>query len=606
MGIDKERQSLKRLLEHLTPYVVATAICILVVTLVLRLWRANLYIPFDYSGDAMFTSTAIKGIIENGWFLHNPSIGLPTGLFLNDYPNFDSIYWIIVKIMSLFTSNWALLFNLFILLGFPLTTVTSLYVLRRLKFSTPTSIVVSLLYTFLPYHWLRATGHMFLAVYFTVPLVIMVAIWVGSGEVIFTLRKTESASGRIPFEKGKIVLSTIILTLVSCSGIYYALFGVFFLCLAGVAGYLKRKDIRIVWTAGLMVLVIFFVLAVNVSPYVIYRLQNGANPGAMERSYKESEDNALKIVQLLLPVAGHRIPYLAYGRAKYDSQAPLVNENGTATLGVIGSLGFLFLLGWFLFSRGKEIRWLSFSIYDVGLFNICAILLGTIGGFSMVFVLGMAALGLPPTLRGWNRISVFIAFFSFIAVAAGLDYLKKYLAERKLPAIFMVVLISVLALGVFDQTTDAYVPNYQASKAKYKVDEDFVRQIEKSVPRETMIFQLPYMRFPEGPGAVKMNPYELLRGYLHSDTLKWSFGAMKGREGDAWQSRVSALPVDEMIKEIVAKGFGGIYIDRNGCLDDGAKIEKQIGAILETKPIISEDGRLAFFKIPQEYVRDDE
>jgi phosphoglycerol transferase len=604
MKNDEEKHNLKTLIKPLMAYLLATAVCLLVVALLFRIWHADLHIPFDYGGDAMFTSASIKGIIENGWFLHNPSIGLPTGLFFYDYPNFDSIYWVIIRIMSFFTSNWALVFNLFMLLGFPLVTLTSLYVLRRLKFSTLTAIVISLLYTFLPYHWLRAAGHIFLAVYFTVPLIIMVAIWVSSGEVIFAKHKKESANNNKPFAKSKIITSIVILILISCSGIYYAAFGLFFICLAGIAAYIKKRDAAVIWTTGLMALVVLFIIGLNASPYVVYRLQNGANPGAMERSYKESEDNGLKIVQLLLPVTGHRIPYLAQGRTKYDSQAPLVNENGSATLGLIGSLGFLFLLGWFLFSRGKDIKWLSFSINDVGLFNICAVLLGTIGGFSMVFTLGMAALGLPPTLRGWNRISVFIAFFAFIAVAAGMDNIKRYSVGRKQPAIFMIAAILVLAVGLFDQTVNAY-PDYQGNKAKYEIDEEFVLQIEKSVPKETMIFQLPYMRFPEGPGAVKMNPYELLRGYLHSDTLKWSFGAMKGREGDIWQSKVSALPVDEMIKKVVAKGFRGIYIDRNGYLDDGAKIEQQIGAILKTKPIISKDGRLAFYKIPQEYVKDD-
>jgi hypothetical protein len=598
MTNDKEKHSLRTFLKSLAPYFLATAICLIILTLLLRLWQADLKIPFMYSGDSMFTGAFLKGVIENGWFLHNPAIGMPTGLFFNDYPNSDMMYWVLVRVLSLFTSNWALLFNLFILLGFPLTMLASLYVLRRLRFSTPTSIVVSLLYTFLPYHWARGAGHMFLAVYFVVPLIVMVAVWIGSGDITFFASKAEPKGKRTSVEKGKIITTIIILILTGCSGIYYAVFGAFFLCLAGIASYLKRKDIRIIWTTGLMALIICFVIAINFSPNFVYRMQNGSNPVALSRAYRETEDNGLKIVQILLPQSGHRIPYLAYGRAAYDTQAPLVNENGTASLGLIGSIGFLFLLGWFLFSRGKDLKRLPFSINDIGLFNICAILLSTIGGFSMVITLVMAALQFPPTLRGWNRISVYIAFFSFIAVAAGLDYLKRYLAGRKLTVIFMVVLISVLALGVFDQSSDVYIPDYKGNKARYQIDEDFVGRIEKSVPKETMIFQLPYMNFPEGPGTVKMDPYELLRGYMHSDSLRWSFGAMKGRAADAWQSRVAVLPTDEMIEEVTGKGFGGIYIDRFGYQDNGAKIEKQLGSILKTKPIISENKRLVFFKIP--------
>ncbi len=73
---------------------------------------------------------------------------------------------------------------------------------------------------------------------------------------------------------------------------------------------------------------------------------------------------------------------------------------------------------------------------------------------------------------------------------------------------------------------------------------------------------------------------------------------MKGRAGALWLRDVAELPVDEMIEEIAGKGFKGIYIDRYGFEDNGASIEKQIEDVLKTKPIVSENDRLVFFKIP--------
>ena len=47
-----------------------------------------------------------------------------------------------------------------------------------------------------------------------------------------------------------------------------------------------------------------------------------------------------------------------------------------------------------------------------------------------------------------------------------------------------------------------------------------------------MVFQLPYRRFPETQPLARMADYDLMRGYLHSDDLRWSYGFMKGRPGD--------------------------------------------------------------------------
>ena len=61
----------------------------------------------------------------------------------------------------------------------------------------------------------------------------------------------------------------------------------------------------------------------------------------------------------------------------------------------------------------------------MGVLTVFAVLMATISGFSiLVFGLGFRE------LRSWNRISVFIAFFAFTAVAYGLDWLRRRLPAR--------------------------------------------------------------------------------------------------------------------------------------------------------------------------------
>lgn len=141
------------------------------------LYDIDLTIPLAYSGDALLNSMWIKSIIDHGWYLHNDSVGAPFGLDMNDYAMSDNLHLLFIKIISLFSSNYALVMNLYYLLTYPITVVTSLIVLRHFKLSCPTASAASLIYAFLPYHFMRGEGHLFLASYYLVPFLFMIIIW---------------------------------------------------------------------------------------------------------------------------------------------------------------------------------------------------------------------------------------------------------------------------------------------------------------------------------------------------------------------------------------------------------------------------------------------
>ncbi len=75
--------------------------------------------------------------------------------------------------------------------------------------------------------------------------------------------------------------------------------------------------------------------------------------------------------------------------------------------------------------------------------------------------------------------------------------------------------------------------------------------------------------------------YSHLRGYLHSEKLKWSYGAMKGREGDAWEKSIASESDEEMVKELQQAGFKGIYVDTYGYKDSGFKVIQNLSSILK-------------------------
>jgi phosphoglycerol transferase len=296
----------------------------------------------------------------------------------------------------------------------------------------------------------------------------------------------------------------------------------------------------------------------------------------------------LKLTQLLLPIGGHRWEKFAALKYRYNL-GPLINENDTSSLGIVGSIGFLVLIG-AIFSRRK----LPALIEALSSLNIAAFLLGTVGGLGVLF-----ALLVSPQIRAYTRISPFIAFFSFIVVAWLLDRLFVRLPTPSLRIVYYLGLVVVLVVGVLDQTSTTFffVPEYEKIKREWDSDADFVSRIEASLPTRAMVFQLPYMQFPESPPLYQMRPYEHYKAYLHSKTLRWSYGAPLGEKEDRWQQAVSAQPVPELVKSVRAVGFAGIYINRDGYEDHGARLESDLTALLKTQPIVNLEGNLAFYKL---------
>jgi phosphoglycerol transferase len=264
----------------------------------------------------------------------------------------------------------------------------------------------------------------------------------------------------------------------------------------------------------------------------------------------------------------------------------LVNENDVAALGIVGSIGFLLLLGRLLRKRDG-------SLGDgLSLLTLFAVLLSVRGGFSGLIALRFA------WIRGYNRISVLIGFFALFAVVLGLENIRRrYARSPRAKAIFLSLLGLLLAAGLMDQTPRGSVTPADRIRPTFDNDVAFIRRIEASTPAHAMIFQLPYVSFPEQGSVQRMGDYELLRAYLHSRTLRWTHGAMRGREGDSWQRAVAGSPLVDMIATLTEAGFAGIYIDRFGYADRAASLENTLRRLLSTPPLVSDDGRLSYFPL---------
>jgi phosphoglycerol transferase len=572
----------------LAGYVVAGVVPVYVAMALLGMLEKNgIKSPLIYIGDALAVAMNIKGIIENGWYLTNDSLGMPDGMRMHDYPGGDNLCCFFLKLLGYITKNPFEVQTLFLLLTFGLTGVLTYAVLRRLRLSLPAALLGSLSFSLLPNHFYRGTGHLFYAAYFLIPPLVLVAIWVARDELN-------------PSRRGfwrRLAISGLVVALLGSNGVYYPFFGLFILATAAGYGLVQhRKPHGFLIAASLVVLLMLSVVA-NQLPILLYLRTHGAST-LVQRAPEDAEFYALKIVQLLLPIHGHRVPFLAAVRERYDSRFPLANENGSASMGLLGTLGLVFLIGWLLLRapplrirHGAKLSWLAPPLATIA---VACILFATVGGFSSLLSVTVFS-----KIRAYNRISPFIAFSAIAAAAAIFDCVTAANRRRfpfvKATSFVLATLLTILC--VLDQTSPKLRPDRVGFGTAYSADHRFFSRVEKSMPSGAMIFQLPYMPFPEAGAINKLTDYLQFRGYLHTNNLRWSYGANKGRRCDSWLSTVAEERSANLLRKIVFAGFTGVEVSRLGYADLGEAKQRHLEQLTGVLPIEDERHEFVFFNI---------
>jgi phosphoglycerol transferase len=570
-------------------YPVALVLCLAALAWSLRLDEADLDVPFAYTQDSLGVLALIKGQIDQRWFLVNDRLGAPGVYDLRDYPVTDVLPLALFKVLGWLRPTPGAVFNLFFLLTFPLTTLTTLAVLRHFRLPPVPAVAASVLYTFLPYHIQRIhIGHLFLTAYFLVPPAVMVILWVCQGRPIFFAPTAHGGRWRLRPAGPAALIAVAVCLLTAALNVYYAFFTCFLLLAAAGFALARRGDVRAASSAGVLIAVIVAGVAAAGAPALRHQARAGANPD-VQRSPEDADVYCLKVAHLLLPVQEHQAPALGRLRAAYSTpHRPLENENNLASLGMVGAAGFLLLLG-LLLAAG-----LPPEIDALRVLNVAALLLGVAGGFGSLF--NFLAYG---QIRCYNRVSVFIAFFALFAAAwlAGRVFFApgRGRAVRLLGAILVAC---VTVFGLWDQTPQSAAPDHERLAAEFRMDAEFARRAEASLPAGAMVFQLPYTRFPECTVRHEMGDYQHFRPYLHSRALHWSYGAMSNREADAWQRQVVGRPVPEMVRVLALAGFGGLYVDRRGFApDEASRLTAALDDLLGPARVRAGDGRRCLYDL---------
>lgn len=580
----------------------------------LQLWRADRQVPFQYQGDSWYYAAMVKGIIDNGWYMTNPSLGAPQGMALYDMLNCDNWNYLVLKFLALFSRDPFTVIHLYFLLSFPLAALAAYGFFRGLRVPRPAAVVLSVLYTMLPFHFMRGEIHLFLSIYYTVPWMMLSLFWLLRGELTF-FPPDSTGRPRFRLRSAKVWWTVLFCVLTASSVVYFAFFACFFFLVGGICAWLRRRRHAVIGDTALVIALLLVVGLLNLLPTIVFQARHGASAEAVKRNPTEGETFGLKVFQLLAPVDGHRQRALAEFKADYTRRAPLINENSAATLGGVAAGGFLFLCGWLFygFVRRPDPSPLRDTLGDLSLLSLAGLLLGLVGGFGPLFTY------LFPRIRGLNRVSIYLALFALAAVgllwARWLEQPRGTLRRRAGWALAPLLLIG----GVWDQSSLSFIPKYTQLQERTAGDRDFVQRVEAALPRGAAVFQLPVMRFPE-ESFLAMPAYDHFRPYLYSTHVRWSYGAVKGREGDRWQCAVVQRPLPEFIRELRENGFSGITInrrgnpffrrpanrpllpleihyDRTGFPGGGKELEERLQSLLGVTPLVSADKELVFFPL---------
>jgi phosphoglycerol transferase len=583
------------LLEEAAVATGAVVITLLIAAIVLQAWSLSFSRPNGYDPDAVLTATLVKSVLHHGWYLNNSNLGAPFGQQLYDFPlGGDNLHFVLMKVLGIVSSNVFVVVNLYSILTFILITLSGYVVLRCLRVSRVVSAGLSILYALLPYHFLRGESHLFLSGYYGVPLAVLLVVWaLGESPLVWRKPSAHSRGIRLGFDRRRSLAALGCCIVLGSTDSYYAVFAVVALLGCGFLVAIGRRAWRSLATCAALAAIILVVLAINLSPSVVYDLVHGADPIAAIRYPLESELYGLRIAGLFLPVAGHRFAPFADFTANYD-KFPIPGE-GTEALGAIFAIGLIVLLARGLagrFQASSEGTWRQRTLNTVALAALVAIIVGAATGLSGIF-----ALAVTPQIRAWGRISVLIAFCAAAGLGLLLDQLFGRLrslgARWGVPSLVMLVLVIV---GSFDQTTSRDVPDSRHVAAIVRINGGFVQTVQDRLPRGAMVFQLPYQAFPENGTINRMQDYEEAQGYLFSDTLRWSYGAMKGRPED-FSRPLSQYPLPVVARAVAVAGFAAVYVDRTGYADNGVAVDNSLRALVGPPIVTSSNGTLELYDL---------
>jgi uncharacterized membrane protein YhaH (DUF805 family) len=524
-----------------------------------RLAVRNWQVPFEYDGDGLEFISWIQAASEGDFipFVREGShrLAAPYQANWDDYPTAEKFYicflGVFAKIFGLYPAC-----NFGMVLAHVLCALSFYACCRFLRYDRAWSFVGAVLYGLTYYNSARGLGNLHLACSWLLPFAILTT-W------LVLCSKRLRPGNRL----GWICLVTAFL--MSLGTPYNLNMFLQLLCFSILVQFLTRKR-----KANLRVG--FYCIGAAIFGFVIINAHtlvndflHGKNSMALARNYFEAELYALKPIEFIIPPVKHNLQMLADIGAKYQMSAFIKGEMFSAYLGIIAFSGFVWMFAE-LFVLIVRRKFAAKGLPPHGLQIVWIMAYAIIGGVNCLISLAGFQL-----FRATNRYSIFISLLCLMFGVSRLSRLNRpWLLNFKLPLAGVLLLI-----GLTDQ-----LPRPPAFEEKDTIkqmtasDKEFSARLEEKLPPGGMVFELPVMVFPESPSLRGVQGYQMLRPYVNSRNLRFSYGAIRGRPREDWQWDVEKLPAPQMISQLEGYGFAAVYLNRKCYADQGEDLLKQFAA----------------------------
>ena len=529
-------------------------------------------VPLEYGqkgadGDATAVLANIKAASEGEFppfLVKNFSrVGAPYHGNWSDIPNPEGWQYFLPGLLARFTGLFAAA-NFAVLLAQVLACICFYIVARLLNCKWWWAFAGGLAFGFAQFALARSLHHLNVTNYWYIPFCLLIAEWITRNEM-------GEYRGR------RYIFAIIASFVIGMQSPYYTNMFLQLTLLGAFYQYFRQGWKPVLQAGGIVGASAVGFLLMNVNT-MYYHFTHGPNSGGLVREFKWLELSALKFVDLLIPPQDHPlfggIGQAYYGEAgrAYDPAAVKMvafpsEVPPSCYLGILGIACLVWLaviaIRRLLKEPGRNLPLEAWQVLWVLAFSV-------VGGLNCLA--GIVGVQL---FRSTTRYCIFILPILLL-------FAIRRLSKKQIPTEVGIVLAGICALvALWDQTPPTAEMETGITETRRVVDSDrkFTQKIETALPKGAMIFQIPIMEFPESP-APNMPSYDHFRPYLHSEHLRVSFGAIKGRPWTNWQKDFGQSMFQNMqgfkggIQTLESYGFAAIYINRNGLPEKGEGLLK--------------------------------
>jgi len=301
--------------------------------------------------------------------------------------------------------------------------------------------------------------------------------------------------------------------------------------------------------------------------YVVQHLR-GDTTGALPRNSGDFQVYALRPVEWFIPPADHRVPVVAeLGRAYYTRRHG-AGEFFYNYLGLLGVVGLAGLLAWGIRHAVRR-HWRRLD----PLFGLTWI---TAFGVALGINTWLGAVGFE-LFRASTRIGIFAHVWVLFFLGA---WITRH--SRRLARPLSILLAAVVAITACWEGTPHLGDRSVAARnrARWEKYQAVTTMLERTLPAQAAVFQLPVVPFPEAGTTMGMPDYEHTLPYLTSTTLRFSYGHLRQSPALQWGRHVGRqMPAADMVAALEQAGFSALWLDQRGYADRGQELVHSLQAL---------------------------